>query len=103
MKKLLLLTLILSLACSEDEFDPASTGTVVVQGYLFAGAPIPNISVTQLIPFLSDEDSNYVIKDASILLIDDLLTTGATASETASVLKRAGARTVGILTLAITD
>jgi len=38
----------------------------------------------------------------NILLIDDLLTTGATASEAARVLKNAGAGTVGVLTLAIT-
>jgi len=39
----------------------------------------------------------------NILIIDDLLTTGATASEAARVLKGAGAKTVGILTLAITS
>jgi competence protein ComFC len=38
----------------------------------------------------------------NILIIDDLLTTGATASEAARTLKDAGAKTVGILTLAIT-
>jgi ComF family protein len=39
----------------------------------------------------------------NILIIDDLLTTGATASEAARTLKDAGAKTVGILTLAITE
>ena len=39
----------------------------------------------------------------NILVIDDLLTTGATASEAARTLKDAGAKTVGILTLAITE
>ena len=38
----------------------------------------------------------------NILIVDDLLTTGATASEAAHTLKNAGAKTVGILTLAIT-
>lgn len=38
----------------------------------------------------------------NILIIDDLLTTGATASEAARALKSAGAKTVGVLTLAIT-
>lgn len=38
----------------------------------------------------------------NILIIDDLLTTGATASEAARSLKDAGAKTVGVLTLAIT-
>ena len=38
----------------------------------------------------------------NILIIDDLLTTGATVSETATTLKDAKAKTVGVLTLAIT-
>lgn len=37
----------------------------------------------------------------SVLLIDDILTTGATASEAARVLLRAGALTVKVLTLAV--
>lgn len=40
-------------------------------------------------------------KNRNCLLIDDLLTTGATASETARVLKAAGAKKVGLLTVAI--
>jgi predicted amidophosphoribosyltransferase len=39
----------------------------------------------------------------NILIIDDLLTTGATVSEAAGELKRASAGTVGVLTLAITS
>ena len=40
--------------------------------------------------------------DKSVLIVDDLLTTGATASEAARTLKRAGAKKVSVLTLAIT-
>jgi ComF family protein len=40
------------------------------------------------------------IKDRNILLVDDVLTSGATTSEAAFVLKRAGARIVFVLTLA---
>ncbi|MBN1870129.1 MAG: ComF family protein [Candidatus Omnitrophica bacterium] len=39
----------------------------------------------------------------NILIVDDLLTTGATASEAARALKDAGAKTVGVLTLAIAE
>lgn len=41
------------------------------------------------------------LENKNILLVDDLLTTGATASECAAALKAAGAKTVGVLTLAI--
>lgn len=42
-----------------------------------------------------------IITNKNILLIDDLLTTGATASEAATCLKNAGANRVGVFTLAI--
>ena len=41
----------------------------------------------------------YINKN--ILIIDDLLTTGATTSEIAKILKRSGAKTVAVFTLAI--
>ena len=41
------------------------------------------------------------LKNKSILLVDDLLTTGTTASEAAKPIKDANAKLVGILTLAI--
>jgi ComF family protein len=40
------------------------------------------------------------VKDKSVLLIDDLFTTGATVKECARVLRRAGARRVEVLTVA---
>ena len=44
---------------------------------------------------------SFYFSGKSILIVDDLLTTGATASEAAYVLKQAGAGKVGVLTLAI--
>ncbi len=41
-----------------------------------------------------------LIKDTNLLLIDDVLTTGATSNEAARCLKEAGARKVLLLTLA---
>jgi len=41
-----------------------------------------------------------LIKDANLLLIDDVLTTGATSSEAAKALKDSGARIVFVMTLA---
>jgi len=41
-----------------------------------------------------------LIKDTDLLLIDDVLTTGATSNEAARCLKEAGARKVLLLTLA---
>ena len=43
------------------------------------------------------------VSGKNILLIDDLLTTGATASEAARTLKAGGADKVGLLTLAVTN
>lgn len=40
------------------------------------------------------------IKDNAIILVDDLLTSGRTAEEATTVLKKAGAKTVFVLTLA---
>lgn len=47
-------------------------------------------------------DSSNTFSGKNILIIDDLLTTGATVSQAAAELKKAGAETVGVLTLAIT-
>lgn len=43
------------------------------------------------------------VRGLHVLLVDDVLTTGATASACASALKRAGARRVSVLTLARVD
>lgn len=45
-------------------------------------------------------DSRLSLKEKNLLLIDDVLTTGATSSEAALALKNAGAQTVFVLTLA---
>jgi len=42
----------------------------------------------------------YSLKASSVLLVDDILTTGATCSEAAKVLKKAGADRVQVLVLA---
>jgi ComF family protein len=47
--------------------------------------------------------SRKAVEGKHVLLIDDVLTTGATASACASVLKRAGAKRVSVLTLARVD
>jgi ComF family protein len=43
------------------------------------------------------------VEDKHVLLIDDVLTTGATVNAAAAALKRAGARRVTVLTLARVD
>ena len=46
--------------------------------------------------------NHFNINNSSILLIDDLLTTGATASAAAQTLKEAGAKRVGLFVIALT-
>jgi len=41
-----------------------------------------------------------VVKDKTILLIDDVFTTGSTVNECAKVLKKAGAKRIEVFTLA---
>jgi len=47
--------------------------------------------------------NKHKIKNKDILIIDDVLTTGATASECAKILKQNGAKSVSVLTLAKTN
>lgn len=41
-----------------------------------------------------------VVLDSTVLLVDDIVTTGSTATESVRVLQRAGARVVGVLAIA---
>jgi ComF family protein len=47
-------------------------------------------------------EKNFDVKERSVLLIDDLLTTGATASNAARALKDAGAKRVGLYVVSLT-
>lgn len=64
----------------------------------------PNLGVSKIFATFvpSEREGSSSIRNGRFLIIDDLLTTGSTASEMALTLKSAGARTVGVLTLAIT-
>ena len=48
-------------------------------------------------------NKSSALKDRRVLLVDDVLTTGATASACASAIRRAGARRVTVITLARVD
>lgn len=50
--------------------------------------------------FITPADSAKALKDANLLLVDDVYTTGATINEAIKVLKKAGAREVDVFVLA---
>lgn len=54
----------------------------------------------RLSPFLSPEKRARFITDAIVVLVDDVMTTGATSSACVEVLMAAGARAVRVITLA---
>ena len=54
----------------------------------------------RLSPFLSSETRARFIADAVVVLVDDVMTTGATSSACVEVLMSAGAREVRVITLA---
>jgi predicted amidophosphoribosyltransferase len=54
----------------------------------------------RLSPLLSAETRARFITDAIVVLVDDVMTTGATSNACAEVLAKAGARDVRVITLA---
>ena len=78
---------------------PADTGTLVKSRYTLSQKRLP---VTRrrlnLRNVFRVTDAGFV-RDATILLVDDILTTGTTANEAAGVLRRAGASRVVVAVL----
>ena len=52
--------------------------------------------------FCAPLSSQFLVKGRSLLLVDDVVTSGSTVSEAANTLKKAGAVSVDVLTLAKT-
>lgn len=80
----------------------------LLNDHLIKIRPTPNQSLSQRKDRFTNLKGAFRIQPSkkiygkNILLVDDLITTGMTASETALTLKNAGANKVAILTLAIT-
>ncbi|MDN5202409.1 DUF4249 family protein [Fulvivirgaceae bacterium BMA10] len=66
---ILALSLFALLACDANEFDPNTTDVVIIEAYLYEGEPVTNVKVSQLIPFVAEEDASYAINDAEISII----------------------------------
>lgn len=55
--------------CTNEEFDPSTADTVILEAYLYAGEPVDSIRLSQLVPFLvDDENATYEIDDAEIFI-----------------------------------
>jgi ComF family protein len=84
------------------------TGIPVVQGLRRRRKTAPQAGLTRAqrrsnVAGAFEARDRERINGRHVLLIDDVLTTGATASVCAAVLKRAGAKRVSVLTLARAD
>ncbi|MEQ9298041.1 MAG: DUF4249 family protein [Cyclobacteriaceae bacterium] len=63
-----ILTISLFTSCGEEEFDPATSDVVIVEAYLYANEPIGNVSISQLIPFITEEDETFEVEDAQVFI-----------------------------------
>lgn len=63
-----ILTLVILLGCNDEEFDPTETETVILEGFLYENAPVNNIRISQLIPFIGEESDSYEISDAMVTI-----------------------------------
>lgn len=79
-----------------DTFSLKKTRATESQGGLGRKARFRNVASS----FVVDPAKRPALRDKKILLVDDVLTTGATASTCAEALKKAGAGTVGIVAFA---
>ena len=68
LKLILLFITCLFLSCSEGTVNLSVTDEVVIEGFIYSDNPINSIKVTQLIPFISDEEADYSITDASVFI-----------------------------------
>ncbi len=62
------LTLFTTPSCTDEGLDPTTTDVVIIEGYLYAGQGIQDIKVSQLIPFITDEEETFEIADASVMI-----------------------------------
>ena len=67
---------------------------------MYVSVIIPVFNTEQYLRCCLESILSQVYKDFEVLLIDDVMTTGATVNECTKVLLKAGAKSVDILTLA---
>jgi len=84
------------LGLTSDNFSLRKKKATQSQGGLGRKARFQNVRAS----FEIKTGHTDMIKEKDIVLVDDVLTTGATASACAKILKKAGAKSVGIITFA---
>ena len=94
--QLLSMTIARSLGLETDNFSLEKRKATASQGGLGRKARFKNVKAS----FAVGADREGFIKEKNIVLVDDVLTTGATASACAKALKKAGAKSVGVVTFA---
>ncbi|RNC83649.1 MAG: DUF4249 family protein [Balneola sp.] len=67
-RALLIAAMITLTSCSDGTVNLSVTEEVVVEGFIYSGNPVNSIHISRLIPFISEEEEDFSINDANVLI-----------------------------------